>query len=440
MPDLAGPALSQLFADEEDTKPLPADLASLGDHNSPMVMLTYYRRLFPFKQLFLWLNQDHLPSKNFSNREFALTLQNDVYIRYNSFTTADELKKEIVRLNPSRFEIGPVYTQKPKDRKMLNKANFKPQLRELVFDIDMTDYDAIRTCCQDKAMCKKCWKFISMAVKVLDRALRDDFGFQHLLWVYSGRRGIHCWVSDPEALALTDDQRRAVVNYLEVIKGGAKIDKKVNVARPLHPSLTAALESLKRDFGSVILKEQDCFSRNEQWETVLRLLPEKEVATRLAKEFPQDSKATSSERWKALRQPPSFPQGVSDKVIQSRTEKYGHAIEDIILQYTYPRIDVEVSKHLNHLLKSPFCIHPSTGRVCVPLLATEVEKFDPETCPTVGQLLGELEEASRKGDNGAGWESTSLRPFVELMDRHVEGILKVTRAVKKEKESYSMEF
>jgi hypothetical protein len=61
----------------------------------------------------------------------------------------------------------------------------------------------------------------------------DDFGFKHLLWVYSGRRGIHCWVSDPAALALTDSQRGAIVNYLEVIKG----EKKMNLMRPLHPML-----------------------------------------------------------------------------------------------------------------------------------------------------------------------------------------------------------
>lgn len=41
--------------------------------------------------------------------------------------------------------------------------------------------------------------------------------------------------------------------------------------------------------------------------------------------------------------------------------KYKNAIEDVILQYTYPRIDAEVSKHRNHLLKSPFCVHPGTG-------------------------------------------------------------------------------
>jgi DNA primase small subunit len=67
------------------------------------------------------------------------------------------------------------------------------------------------------------------------------------------------------------------------------------------------------------------------------------------------------------------------------------AMEDIILQYTYPRLDAEVSKHRNHLLKAPFCIHPKTGRVCVPVDPQRIDEFDPERVPTVGQLLHELD-------------------------------------------------
>lgn len=70
----------------------------------------------------------------------------------------------------------------------------------------------------------------------------ETFGFQHLLWVYSGRRGIHCWISDPSALDLNDDQRRSLVTFLEVIKGSKEQMKKVNVRGPkgdgdLHPYL-----------------------------------------------------------------------------------------------------------------------------------------------------------------------------------------------------------
>lgn len=81
-------------------------------------------------------------------------------------------------------------------------------------------------------------------------------------------------------------------------------------------------------------------------------------------------------------------------------------MEDIILQYTYPRLDAEVSKHRNHLLKAPFCVHPKTGRVCVPVDPDDIDKFNPEDVPTVSQLLKELDNISpadvsvANGENG----------------------------------------
>lgn len=71
-----------------------------------------------------------------------------------------------------------------------------------------------------------------MAVKVVDTCLREDFGFEHILWVYSGRRGVHGWVCDKRARDLSDEKRRAVAGYLGVVAGQA--DKKVNLRRPLH--------------------------------------------------------------------------------------------------------------------------------------------------------------------------------------------------------------
>lgn len=52
-------------------------------------MLAFYQRLFPFRYIFQWLNHGIVPSPDFGNREFALTLQNDAYLRYQSYPTPD---------------------------------------------------------------------------------------------------------------------------------------------------------------------------------------------------------------------------------------------------------------------------------------------------------------------------------------------------------------
>jgi DNA primase small subunit len=402
-------------------------------------MRAFYQRLFPFRHLFQWLNHSPTPSNDFANREFAFTLPNDAYLRYQSFPTADLLRKQCIAQLPSRFEIGPVYSTNPRDRKTLRKASaFRPLSKELVFDIDMTDYDDIRTCCTGASICEKCWSFITMAIKVVDVSLRDDFGFKHILWVYSGRRGAHAWVCDKRARELDDARRRSMAGYFELLKGGDQGGKRVNVRRPLHPHLDRSLDILKEHFQTTILREQDPWASDEKAAHLLNLLPDKTLREALQKKWDSAPSRASAAKWADIDA--VAKSGALSKSSRDLLE----AKQDIVLEYTYPRLDAEVSKKLNHLLKSPFVVHPGTGRVCVPIDTRRVEEFNPLGVPTVTQLLQEIDEW--KGEEGEkkvpDWDKTSLKPYVDFFRAFVAGLLRDEKGVvKREREDGdAMEF
>jgi DNA primase small subunit len=55
---------------------------------------------------------------------------------------------------------------------------------------------------------------IFVDLQILDRGLREDFGFQHILFVYSGRRGVHCWVCDDRCSNLLPQLQHSQREYL----------------------------------------------------------------------------------------------------------------------------------------------------------------------------------------------------------------------------------
>ncbi|KAI9723655.1 MAG: hypothetical protein M1812_000955 [Candelaria pacifica] len=415
----------------------PVKLAPSARYSDPEVMYAFYQRLFPFRHLFQWLNHSPSPSSDFANREFAFTLQNDAYLRYQAFPSGDLLRREVLRLHPSRFEIGPVYTTNPRDRKTLRKSTaFKPLAKELVFDIDLTDYDGIRTCCSKAKICHKCWSFITMAIKVVDAALREDFGFEHIMWVYSGRRGAHAWICDKKAREMDDYRRKAIAGYLELVKGGAQSGKKVNVKRPLHPHIARSLDILKDHFQTDILTDQDPWVEQAQFERLLQLLPDKALNDSLRKKWDSAPGRSSVSKWADID---ALAKTGASKTLNGKDLL--EAKQDIVLEYTYPRLDVEVSKKLIHLLKSPFVVHPGTGRVCVPIDTRKLEQFDPLGVPTVTDLLGEIDEWDREkgvpegeGKRVQDYEKTSLKPYVEYFKSFVATLLRDENKVKRERE------
>jgi len=47
-------------------------------------------------------------------------------------------------------------------------------------------------------------------------------------------------------------------------------------------------------------------------------------------------------------------------------------------------------------VQAPFCVHPKTGKVCVPIEPSAAWEFDPDGVPTVQQLCQQLAERQQQ--------------------------------------------
>ncbi|KAJ2726555.1 p48 polypeptide of DNA primase [Coemansia sp. Benny D115] len=388
------------------------------DEISPMTLGQYYQRLFPHALYYSWLNHNSTqPTTLYTHREFSFTINDGIYIRYQSFTTAEDFQRELQRLSPSKIDIGAIFTAQPKHAKTLQPGVFRPVSKELVFDIDMTDYDEVRTCCQGGGICQKCWKFMVVAMKVLDVALREDFGFEQIMWVYSGRRGVHCWVCDERAMKLDDAGRKAVAGYLTMIRGGAEKGRKVNLSQRSgqHPHVLRSMEIIEEYFEDILLVDQEILSTPERWNKVLEALPDEDLRKSLDAQWSKRPDRSSVDKWSEMID-------MVDRKAAKRGSKFGLGSfeRDMMLQLAYPRLDENVTTHANHLLKSPFCIHPKTGRVCTPIDRELFDEFDPMEVPTLAQLLRKVNEDSEEG-SAMDQYTEVFRKFVEALPLSKEG-------------------
>mmetsp|Transcript_3658 Transcript_3658/g.10062 ORF Transcript_3658/g.10062 Transcript_3658/m.10062 type:complete len:488 (+) Transcript_3658:70-1533(+) len=419
---------------------------------SPQLLQMYYSRFFPYSLMHSWLSYGNQDPTVFSRREFSFTLDvggDEIYLRYQSFKGADDLQQAILNRRPAKIDIGAVFSHDPSQKNTLPESRFQPVQREFVLDVDLTDYDDVRQCgCSGAKICGKCWKFMNMAVKVMDEGMRQDFGFEHISWFYSGRRGVHAWVCDESARMLTDEGRSAVASYFEVDLGSDR-NKEVKISHPLHPMLRRAHATLEPMFIESVLPEDGhgLLAKQELWEQLLDTLPEgaEVVSNKLKTELASKKGMAMSpaEKWEMIKM--HIEAYVGHKAGQKKSAKRADAkLQDrveiwpveVVFRYTYPRLDINVSKKRNHLLKSPFCVHPKTGRVCVPIQHEKIEAFDPFAVPTLDQLMSELDNYERENGKDTdsekeqreipNWQKTSLKDyfvpfqkdFLEPMQKH----------------------
>ena len=280
---------------------------------------------------------------------------------------------------------------------------------------------------------------MAAAVAVVDAALREDFGFKHITWVYSGRRGVHCWVSDEGARVLADDARAALVAYLSLYRGAEGDRAKLaglggGGSSAQHPSVERARGALLAAWRSHVLPAQALLDdpNGEAAARLLRYIPDDELTEGLRREWAAgggargggggggaaDAAAAASvsvRRWDELSAAVDAKAAALRRAgNRAKAAQLVRGLNEALFAHAYPRLDVEVTKKMNHLLKAPFCVHPKTGKVCVPFEPDSAFEFDPDGVPALGDLLKELRAADAAGElaRADAWRATALAPYI----------------------------
>ena len=169
---------------------------------------------------------------------------------------------------PFKIDMGAVFNIQPDRHNTSDKKAFVPMHKEMVFDIDMDVYDDVRSCCSGAKVCNKCWAYPMVAMKVLTVLLDEDFDFQNILWVFSGRRGIHGWVCDEEARTMTNEMRTAMVAYCNLGTGN-ELAGKLSLQQPLHPRLRNIFIMLYPMFEQIIIEDHNLLAQETHREKFL---------------------------------------------------------------------------------------------------------------------------------------------------------------------------
>jgi len=407
------------------------------------LLQAYYKTLFPYEHIFSWLNyrtdmnvDADMPgdARYWKKREICFTMEGDVFVRYQSYHTLKEFKSALTKQMPFKIDIGPVYNIEPKKKKT-SCVKFQAEEKELVFDIDITDYDDVRDCCSGGACCKLCWPLMTCAIKVMDYILTKIFGFQNKLWVFSGRRGIHCWVCDPRVLKYTKNVRTSIIKFIHTHTGNDKKAIQVDLDTMRKGGIPNFYEQCFRIceeyFRKCTLNTQDLFMLKKAsgvpyFKFMLDMVRDEALKQEIGVKLNEEQPSSSEKVWEVV----SSMMDKHAKKFRTNTQKYkevrygGELVKggsipglirankmEIVFSYVFPRVDVEVTKGVNHLLKSPFCAHPKTGKICVPMDPQNVDDFDPDEQITLATLYEELEE------NGWDAKKTSMAGVMETFER-----------------------
>jgi len=196
-----------------------------------------------FAQYYLQHATKIMPPSSMAQREFGIILfREKMMVRHKALNTSEELRRFIVSMAPSDVYYSSAYYERPEEQ-MGRKGWIGA---DLIFDIDS---DHIPTPCKNRHdywvcescsntgigtkpnvcprcngtkfktegwLCESCLNAAKAETQKLLDFLSSDFGFrpENLTTCFSGQRGYHVHIEEPEIRTLDQNSRKEIVDYI----------------------------------------------------------------------------------------------------------------------------------------------------------------------------------------------------------------------------------
>jgi len=192
-----------------------------------------------FKRYYLERRDEIYVPERLPEREFGyFTFMEKIMIRHMSFNNPGELKDALIDKTPLHVYHSAAFYKYP--RAPMDQKGWLGS--ELAFDIDADhlktpckkkhDFKICKSCMLDypveaercskcggplekvEWVCDKCLESAKAEALKLLEILEDDLGFEKIRTAFSGNRGYHLIVSDEQALELSQQERKEIIDYI----------------------------------------------------------------------------------------------------------------------------------------------------------------------------------------------------------------------------------
>jgi DNA primase small subunit len=344
---------------------------------------------YPFDLMIHFIKQD---CDNINNRITMIPKNSNGKIwgcRYDDKKTDEQFTDLIKKELPKYIDCGKIITNLKENHKSRISMTFIK--KNLLFDVDASDYDnddknrlglltaftpnscdinSLRICdCKgNKRVCKDCWYLLSSASLILDYFIKNLLGDDtKILWVYSGNRGIHCWLKNNSLDLFNNDQREAIVSSISLDTDKEIIDILVS-GNTLYTDLLNNI--LYPFFIKYIVSNKQLFNKL------------KPLILSFIKVYYYSIYDNLQTLWKGSEEKEWFIFENHISKLISDWKYQGHELPPphlfIVMRLLYIVLDINVTKQIDHLLKLPYSIHKTTNRLSFPMTQDRLMNFNPE--------------------------------------------------------------